>query len=880
MYQRIARDRIRIARDRIAQAKNRYNDEYYHSDDEFYSDDKEYNDNELILNNNESKIIFKSDDLNIINLLQPYNVKFNDVKFINTNIINNTLKILFTFDEILKKNNVQKNTENCINLNKYKLMLKKITSHIHLIYNSKKYTKNDCDDNYSVNTMLIKINRFFNKLIFNSILYEILNKIPQINITKLEFKNIKTKLYPYQIKNVNWMISIENTSYNHEKKLNNTENNTENIDKNLNNSENIDKKEQNIIEYNKNNIMFKGGSLFDEVGMGKTLQIITLINENTSIYSSRIKNNKLYSRGTLIIVPNHLCGQWKREFDTHVIKNLNIINLLTKNACKNYSIYDVSIADVVIISSKFFINCNINPTFTNNNFDIYTSIFSKCTCKNSKNCKCKYFNIYDYHWHRVVIDEYHEIEGTDIFQKFKLINSDYRWILSGTPLKERKIYDIRDITNTSLSNILDYVCFGDNIINKFDLTNIKDYEHILHHFSRNTHVDNMKILKLPEIVEEIIWLNFTDTERMIYNAEIIGDCEGNSNDYKTGNSYHEIRLRALCCDIFLSEKLNSLTDNTNVCDLNDMKKRIETLYVNECNAAIEKYDKLLERKDNIIFNMKELENENKLHLKSYSDYEDDLVKINNNISENLKHKNIKDNTLKYYKNFLEIISNKENIAKCQCVICLTEIDENDIGITTCNHMFCYTCISMILTTQGTSNKCPTCNKQLLMKDIFMISENKNEDINNMGTKLAYIINYIKKTPNKYRIIFSQWDNVLKKIGVRLTSNGIKNVFCKGQVFEKDSAIRLFNNSDEHNDCRVLMMSSKSTVSGSNLSNAEEVIFMDVFSGTKQERLNSEQQAIGRVRRLGNKFKTIKVLKLIIKQSIEEDIYKKNIEIDA
>ena len=119
-----------------------------------------------------------------------------------------------------------------------------------------------------------------------------------------------------------------------------------------------------------------------------------------------------------------------------------------------------------------------------------------------------------------------------------------------------------------------------------------------------------------------------------------------------------------------------------------------------------------------------------------------------------------------------------------------------------------------------------------------------------------------------------------EVGKILLENKISNVYCQGNVYQKDCALRLFNNTDSKNNCRVLMMSSQTTVSGANLSNAEEVIFLDVFSGAKQDRLNAEQQAIGRVRRLGNKFKKIKVLKLLIKQSIEEIIYKKNIEIDT
>jgi SNF2 family DNA or RNA helicase len=73
-----------------------------------------------------------------------------------------------------------------------------------------------------------------------------------------------------------------------------------------------------------------------------------------------------------------------------------------------------------------------------------------------------------------------------------------------------------------------------------------------------------------------------------------------------------------------------------------------------------------------------------------------------------------------------------------------------------------------------------------------------------------------------------------------------------------------------------MLSSENTVSGSNLTNAEEIIFLDPVYGDKQYRLNTENQAIGRVRRLGNKHKEINVIKLLIKNSIEETIYNQNI----
>ena len=90
-------------------------------------------------------------------------------------------------------------------------------------------------------------------------------------------------------------------------------------------------------------------------------------------------------------------------------------------------------------------------------------------------------------------------------------------------------------------------------------------------------------------------------------------------------------------------------------------------------------------------------------------------------------------------------------------------------------------------------------------------------------------------------------------------------------------LRLFNSKDESNEYKIIMLSSESTVSGSNLNNAEEVIFLDPIYGDKQHRLNTEAQAIGRVIRLGNKHEKINILRILIKDSIEEEIFKSNSE---
>ena len=662
--------------------------------------------------------------------------------------------------------------------------------------------------------------------IINTLISEILENTPKSDISITEFINIKTQLYPYQINNVNWMLNIEKLNYTDE-------------------FANI-----------KNKLIFKGGGLFDEVGMGKTLQIITLINHNKTKYSSKVKNNKIYTKATLIIAPNHLCGQWLREFDIHLKKPLNIINLLTKKHYNKYTYYDFIKADVIIVSANFFFNCKINQHEEFEPLLNFVNIFNKDV------------NLFNLYWHRVVIDEYHEIEDSALFEKLKFIESDYRWIISGTPFKEHCIDLASKLQTTSLSKIVDYLSWKSNIINTIDLTDFNNYNYMKNHFSRNTHNRNISILKLPTIKEETIWLNFTETERMIYNAYLADP----------NNTPYDIFLRQLCCHPLLSEKIRENMSNK-LESLSEMKAHIKKMYFKDFDKASENYNDCIERIHRIEADMKEMESEGKMGLMGYQNLREDLSKAKEKIPELKKIKDGKEKTLLYYKTFLDIISDMNNVVQQECPICLDTIKEFDLGITICGHIYCYSCISIIIKeskSSGTPSKCPNCNKNIQLDNIFMISQNKSKDVDVLGTKLAYIINYIKSTPNKYRIIFSQWDYLLKEVGKVLEENKIKTLYCQGNVYQKDKVLRLFNDKDiVNNEYKIIMLSSDSTVSGSNLNNAEEVIFLDPVYGDKQHRLNTENQAIGRVRRLGNKFKEIKVLRLLIKDSIEEEIFKNN-----
>lgn len=723
------------------------------------------------------------------------------------------LDLLETYNDVDKLPN-NNNINNTQNETKYSSEHQKLINEI-----SDQLFNNDLVQLYNYN---IKIKT----LISNCLINQILSNSPTSDITITKFPNIKTQLYPYQVNNLNWMIRIEKRNYEE--------------------------------EYNKiaSKCVIRGGGLFDEVGMGKTLQMITLINLNTSSNTELVKNNKIYSKATLIIVPNHLCGQWAREFTNHTINPIKIINLLTKHHYRKYSYYDLANADVIIVNANFFINCKLDQHEYSNPLNVILNIFDKDV------------NIFNIYWYRVVIDEFHEIETSNLFIRLKYLESDYRWIISGTPFKETNISDYTQIDKTSLSEILDYLTWDLNMINKINIYNKINYQYIKNHFSRNTHSANLKILQLPEVNEQNIWLKFTDTERMIYNAYLADP----------NNKPEDVFLRQICCHPMISEKLRENLSNT-VESLEDIQVQIKKMYMSDFDKADEHYVNCINRINRIKGEIEELEEENKTHLVTYSNLNSELADAKSRLEELKKIRDGKEKTVLYYKKFVELLDSMENVVQQECSICLDKIKEEDLGITFCGHIYCYSCISTIIKeskTSGTGSKCPNCQKGLQLDKIFLISEKKTSEVNNLGTKLAWIINYIRKTPNKYRIIFSQWDYLLKEVGKVLVENGIPNLYCQGNVYQKDKVLRLFNTtSDSPDSVKVIMLSSDSTVSGSNLNNAEEVIFLDPVYGDKQHRLNTERQAIGRVIRLGNKHKIINVIRIMIKDSIEEEIFKSN-----
>lgn len=148
------------------------------------------------------------------------------------------------------------------------------------------------------------------------------------------------------------------------------------------------------------------------------------------------------------------------------------------------------------------------------------------------------------------------------------------------------------------------------------------------------------------------------------------------------------------------------------------------------------------------------------------------------------------------------------------------------------------------------------------------------NVNLYGTKVTNLIAYLKTytTPpyNQRVIIFSQYDNFLGSLKDTLTQFGMACVMCKGNVFQKRKATTHFKNNPKY---RIILLSSKFSASGLDLIEANKIVFVDPVYGDYKKVSAIETQAIGRAHRLGQKH-AIKVVRFLIKNTIEESCYKK------
>jgi SNF2 family DNA or RNA helicase len=686
-------------------------------------------------------------------------------KFINTCYVeyeeyNYKIKILFY--EIL---NCELLTPNYINNSQFKNILtcihRTINLQNNLLQDYDKYFNAEIDNIIKV----ISKQRFYNlSNIYikdpNSIIYN--NYLTEYSIDKI----LKIKLYDYQKDNINWMLELEKNP----------------IEEYISSDKLLFFPDGRIYNYTINSfitnqqreiVKLKGGVILDDIGIGKTVQLLCLAMSKTNI-------------NTIILVPDHLEQHWNNQFTKHF--NIKIPNFIK-----------------IIKFSKF----------------------QNCIIKN-----------YD----RIIVDEIHELYSN---QNYKSILDDsfntrckYKWGISATPfpVPNSIYYLLRFLTEKEIyyKNIDRFSYFYDT------------YYKI---FKKNTLENIINEIKLPNIIEHNLILEFNDQERILYDAEI--QAKTNCDEYF---------LRKCCCDIMINFKNNSkiitLVDFNNLV-LNDYKYKYEIEFEKN-NKYIEFYNNCIELLEKI---------NNKLIIKDEIELNEILTKTNKyELIENINHYKykIKEQTeiVSNRKQAYEYLNNKINEINKKCPICLSEINNGDkYNVPECSHICCSECMEYWL---SSNSSCTICRKNINKDKMYTIT-NIDQVKFKYSTKINKLLDIIKLLQNNDDkiIIYTQFENMISKLEKILNIENIGNI-----KFEYSNQIDEFRNNLSK---QVLILSSIKNASGIDLSFVSNIVIFEPIIGDTIYLRDIEKQIIGRIFRI-NQTKNVNVYRFIIKNTIENTIF--------
>lgn len=154
--------------------------------------------------------------------------------------------------------------------------------------------------------------------------------------------------------------------------------------------------------------IWHGGMLADEMGMGKTIQIISLF----------VSDGK---KPNLVIAPTVAVMQWKNEIAAHTegLKVLVWHGSSRESNCEELQKYDVVLTTYAVMESCF--------RKQQSGFKRKGMIIKEKS------------PIHQIHWNRIVLDEAHNIKerSTNTAKAAFELKSDFKWCLSGTPLQNR-----------------------------------------------------------------------------------------------------------------------------------------------------------------------------------------------------------------------------------------------------------------------------------------------------------------------------------------------------------------------------------------------------------------------------------------------------------
>jgi DNA repair protein RAD16 len=160
---------------------------------------------------------------------------------------------------------------------------------------------------------------------------------------------------------------------------------------------------------------WKGGLLGDEMGMGKTIQAVSLIMSDFPAKDP-----------TLVVVPPVALMQWQAEINDYTNGKLNVLiyHISANPKCKTLGAKDLKKYNVIMVS---YSGLESMYRKENKGWNRNDGIVKEDSILHAIN------------FHRLILDEAHSIKSrtTSVAKACFALKADYKWCLSGTPVQNR-----------------------------------------------------------------------------------------------------------------------------------------------------------------------------------------------------------------------------------------------------------------------------------------------------------------------------------------------------------------------------------------------------------------------------------------------------------
>ena len=160
---------------------------------------------------------------------------------------------------------------------------------------------------------------------------------------------------------------------------------------------------------------WKGGLLGDEMGMGKTIQAVSLIMSDFPAKDP-----------TLVVVPPVALMQWQAEINHYTNGKLNVLiyHISANPKCKTLTVKDLKKYNVIMVS---YSGLESMYRRENKGWNRHDGIVKEDSILHAIN------------FHRLILDEAHSIKSrtTSVARACFALKADYKWCLSGTPVQNR-----------------------------------------------------------------------------------------------------------------------------------------------------------------------------------------------------------------------------------------------------------------------------------------------------------------------------------------------------------------------------------------------------------------------------------------------------------